>query len=622
MTQKTVFDLIKKQNGEKFAQTIRARDNGIFEVPDIVERLRFAGRDAEPLLPYLSSLKDIKIQEQAVTKTPYELLDEAGYNAYYADTLEKQNAIRPYFAIGEELCTFQDPSRYQHYYIIHAIKKNVDQIKRADFKRPDRQDAYGTSVISIQISKTNGTISIKNRYNHSVDCPDNTFFSNPDNIIYGLSQSIRKEFGVDFSSQSVSLPDNYMLVNGHVLNYHSEDNNYHFGSNFYEFNDKIYPIDKDKELVLGTSILNFKTRTVRCPARASDCFCQVFSDQIKGKSLQLKRAPNGAHDIFANGTFLARLVDGQITDLILPTTKEIGDFFMPTNTAIKSFAAPCVKHIGAAFLAMARNLSNISLPEVETVSNDFLHCNRVLTKLVLPKLKSAGYLFMFQNTVLNEFVAPNLKTVSDAFLSSNTELRQIDLPNLTTAGRSFISGNLCIKKVNLPNLKTTGNHFLYNNKDLVELKLPSLTYLAMNSLYYNNKLKLFEAPNLVQTEADFLFNNLSMEKVFLPSLREIGGSFLYRNTALKELNLPALRIFNGSILSNNTQLQKLNMPSLSPKKHKIAFETESCLFLSREHHGRWRFISQVLQDMKKQLPTSISKYQSPVISPSSLRQRS
>lgn len=620
MTQKTVFDLIKKQNGERFAQAIRARDNGIFEVANIVERLRFAGRDAEPILPYLSSLKEIKIKEQPVTKTPYELLDEAGYNAYYADTLKKQNAIRPYFAIGEELCTFHDPARFKHFYIINAVKKNADQIKRSDFKEPNRQDAYGTSVISIQISKTNGFISIKNRYNHSVDCPDNTFFSNPDNIIEGLAQSIRQEFGIDFSSPNIALPDNYIIINGQILNYHTEDNNYHFGSNFYEHNGKIHTIDKDKEIILGSSILNLKTHQMYSPARANDCFCGVFSKEIEGKTLQVKRLANGTHDIFANGTFLARTTDGQVTDLVLPTTQKIGDFFMPTNNAILSFTAPHVKNIGSAFLAMARHLDKISLPELETVSNDFLHCNRTLTKLTLPKLQSAGYLFMYQNTVLDELNAPNLKIVSDSFLSSNISLRQIDLPNLTATGSSFISCNQRISKVNLPRLKMVGPRFLHNNKNLRELNLPSLHFWAANALYYNTALTSFEAPNLTQIESDFLFNNLTMEKISLPSLREIGGSFLYCNTALKELDLPNLQTFNGVILANNTILQKLNMPNLSPEKHKIAFETETCLFLSIQHHGRWRFISQVLQDMKKRAPTTtVTKHQYSVFAPSLAR---
>ena len=172
---KTMYEIIKKQNGERFARAIRDCDNGIFDVPNIDKIVKYAGRDAEPILQYLASLKNIKIVETGNPQNPFDLLDKAGYNAYVADTLGKQNAIRQYFAPGEELCTFRDSSRYLNYYIINAVRKDVDNIKRKDFKNPQREDEYGTSVLSIQILKKGGFISIKNRYNHTVQNPDNIF---------------------------------------------------------------------------------------------------------------------------------------------------------------------------------------------------------------------------------------------------------------------------------------------------------------------------------------------------------------------------------------------------------------------------------------------------------------
>ena len=102
-----MYEIIKKQNGERFARAIRNYDNGIFDVPNIDKIVRYAGRDAEPILQYLTSLKNIKIVETGKPQNPFVLLDKAGYNAYVADTLGKQNAIRQYFAPDEELCTFR-----------------------------------------------------------------------------------------------------------------------------------------------------------------------------------------------------------------------------------------------------------------------------------------------------------------------------------------------------------------------------------------------------------------------------------------------------------------------------------------------------------------------------------
>ena len=89
----TTFDLIKKQNGEAFAKAVRSYDNGIFDIPKIADIVQYAGRNAEPIMDFLISLKNINYQKENTKKSVEELLSDAGYDAYYADTLEKQNAM-------------------------------------------------------------------------------------------------------------------------------------------------------------------------------------------------------------------------------------------------------------------------------------------------------------------------------------------------------------------------------------------------------------------------------------------------------------------------------------------------------------------------------------------------
>ena len=57
MKDKSVYDIIKKQNGEAFARAIRNFDSGIFEVDNLPQIVKYAGRNALPLLNYLESLK-------------------------------------------------------------------------------------------------------------------------------------------------------------------------------------------------------------------------------------------------------------------------------------------------------------------------------------------------------------------------------------------------------------------------------------------------------------------------------------------------------------------------------------------------------------------------------------
>ena len=54
--EKSVYDLVKKQNGEAFAKAIRNFDASIFEIPNILQIVKFAGRKAEPIIPFLRTL--------------------------------------------------------------------------------------------------------------------------------------------------------------------------------------------------------------------------------------------------------------------------------------------------------------------------------------------------------------------------------------------------------------------------------------------------------------------------------------------------------------------------------------------------------------------------------------
>ena len=86
---KSMYQVIKRQNGEAFAKKIRKFDSGIFEIENLPDILKYAGRNPEPLLEYLESLKKVQIIEAVTDENPFSLLDKAGYNAFVADTLEK-----------------------------------------------------------------------------------------------------------------------------------------------------------------------------------------------------------------------------------------------------------------------------------------------------------------------------------------------------------------------------------------------------------------------------------------------------------------------------------------------------------------------------------------------------
>ena len=146
---------------------------------------------------FIYSFVDVeKDKEIKVVKTPEELLNEVGYDLYECTSEEDIQKFKKYYAKNEELCTFHG-GRLERCHVFFAIKKNVDEIKREDYPNPERQDEYGTSVISIQFTKDEShTLSIKNRYNHHVSNPDSTFSNNLDNIIEGLTESFGEHYGL------------------------------------------------------------------------------------------------------------------------------------------------------------------------------------------------------------------------------------------------------------------------------------------------------------------------------------------------------------------------------------------------------------------------------------------
>ena len=148
---------------------------------------------------YINSLVAANKREMVATsQTPKELLDQAGYILYECNTEEDIQRFKRYYAKGEELCTFRG-NRLNRCYVFFAVKKDVDNIRREDYKVPFREDTYGTSVISIQFTRgSNSYLSIKNRYNHTVPNPDATFNNNLDNIIPGLSYAFQKQYGLSY----------------------------------------------------------------------------------------------------------------------------------------------------------------------------------------------------------------------------------------------------------------------------------------------------------------------------------------------------------------------------------------------------------------------------------------
>lgn len=514
-----VFKNLKKHNGEAVAKLIR--DNQLLDIPNIEHILEFAGHDPEDIKKLVHALRSqYKIISASLYDTkldPLELLDRAGYDAFVVTNFKQQNSIKKYFRPDEELCTFNDETRYKDYYIIHAIKRGADKIKPST--NPERQDEYGTSVISIQISKTGGAISIKNRYNHTVNNPDATFNNNPDNIIIGLTNSLQKFFGVQFNVLTVEIPDNYRLIEDQFVKYNYEIDNVYFGANYYFTGDKITKINTGYQVMLDYMILDEKEKKIISPIHdyTYDVFCEAFN----GKTITRTTEKDKIIITTQDGNRVV-VKNGKIIELELPTVTKIGDHFLADNDALIYVNLPKVKKIGNNFLYEARFLENINLPSVTAIGVRFLANNERLTSLDLPEVKSVGYSFLKHNNTLTSINIPNVELIDYEFLASNNKLTSINLPKVKTIGTAFLSINNKITSLNLPEVKHIKDSFLRYNKVITSIN----------------------APKLMGIEEDFLRENNALTSLSLPNVRRIGGFFLDENQTLEFLSLPKLESIN------------------------------------------------------------------------------
>ena len=535
-----VFKKLKKQNGEAAAHIIR--DAVLLDVPNIVHILEFAGNnpiDIKNLVPVIREIYKTQKQSDVHTdKNPLELLSEAGYDAFVVKTEEQKNSIKKYFRYGEALCTFGDATRHENYYMIHAVKRGADKIKPA--QKPQRDDEYGTSVISIQIAKSGGFISIKNRYNHTVDNPDATFNNNPDEIIPGLSESLKKYFDVDFNVSHAPMPHNYRMVNDQLVRYNCEINNIYFGPDYYFSGSEITKLNTDYELMLDCFILNIKTGEISDIAQEHKFFTQhryldtgiqvscgtdsastILNIVCFGKKITVQKNPQNKTErkIFADDKHIITVNNkGDIVELNLPGIKFLYDGFLHNNHTLRKFSAP----------------------DCEVIANNCL-VNAQIEKLYIPAAKKVGDYFCFHNNQnLSELYAQKVQEFGD-YCFSHTPTNQ---------------------PLNFPNLKKTGESFFLRNENAPEIYMPNVEYFGRNCLLFNKVIQVVEFPKLRETDGYFMGNVENLKSLSVPELRVAGDGFLANNNSVKFLNAPKLELPGQYFLQDNTTLIELNAPNV------------------------------------------------------------
>lgn len=367
----------------------------------------------------LSFVENEKEKLIIVDKSPFQLMDEAGYILYECKSEDDIQKFRKYYAKREELCTFTNGNRLERCYVFFAVKKNVDEIKRKNFKNPKRQDEYGTSVISIQFAKYGqNTLSIKNRYNHRVFNPDATFGNNLENIIPGLTQAFEKHYELNIyqelkKSSFLTRELNYARgSDGKYYRYNLEMGNvYYCENNIIISHGNViykYALNKERFILFERYIIDKKEKIIFKYTSSDDIIFSKSDSFLKsitelGKIIKIDevRIDDGKMIIiyYSDNICIKIGIDKNNALIFYENNyvRQIGDNFLCNNNSIKYIGLSNVRGIGIDFMYHNKTLSQINIPLVELINRGFLANNYSLKELEIPNIKFIGTKFMFHN---------------------------------------------------------------------------------------------------------------------------------------------------------------------------------------------------------------------------------
>ena len=557
------YDILKKHYGEKFAQFCRANfptilDRGEGVLAQHIMNLFTPNKSLYEDLIANELEYDFKSYVQAIfsrekanidptPELPPDILMKKAqqkYTLYLCETVADVERFKEYYRQDEKLCTFNNVAgRLERCHVFFAVSDNADKLKRKDFQNPRRQDEYGTSVISLQFNKGEyNDVSIKNRYNHSVDDPDATFSNDLENIYPGLTDSFAQHYGFNFHpiNSSLNIPG-YTTVDGKMYKYNVEwDAIYYCPDNIIIKDGRIMQVDKSSKILVGNYIFDIHNKQItqafpkeiierqngvlqtRKENPEDDAFISSFDkivkmDVIKGNqqgSRIIKVVQENGHEVLIE-------IDknNDMISYINNNIEKVGDNFLDTFKNISNIQMDKLRKCGYNFAYMTKALKNVNLPSLEICNGGFLYNNPNVLSVNLPKLKTVGWGFLHNDKALTSLSLPKLETCGKDFLDRNTLLNEIDLPKLKTCRSNFLSGNTGLRILTLSNLRYCGDNFLRNNFALRTLRVPKLESVGANFCMLNTELASINIPQLKEYQTGFLECNYYMRNEILKHIK-------------------------------------------------------------------------------------------------------
>ena len=552
------IQILKRFYGEKFAHLCRSTFPLILENETLLPKLimdSFApskalydditedNRDYIRFKDFIFEKYHQYVENQETPKeldnvTAEELMARAGYTLYpECQNFKDLVQFKKYYAPKETLCSFEPRNeRLKTCRVWFAVKNGAENLNRKDFHHPEREDEYGSSVISIQYTKDLfSTLSIKNRYNHAVAYPDSTFHNNLDEIIPGLTHAFCTEYGITtFSSKypvNLKLSDYEKANDGKYYKTINQLKNNCFicENNFVLVDGDAYHFDPDRYLLLDNGDL-IDTKEKKISPAFIDLPDNKKSDAIQKYNSTLRNSP------FANSfeeitkIDISKNIYGGKTVYITPKDEENRhgqQVVLETN---------CSNQLVEVFDPM------------EISPENYLAFSKKLKCASFPNLKVANSGFLQYCIFLNEFSANKIEAMGNHCISSALKLKEINLPNLKTMGSGCFQ-DARIETFYAPTLEKIGEYCLCNKiktftaNSLKVVGKASMTgkieTLEVNSLETLPKLgpniKHLSAKNAInferKREGGWPFNSdtLASANVFDPDLQDFFDRMIVRN---------------------------------------------------------------------------------------------
>jgi len=572
--------------------------------------------------------------EKIVGKTPSQLLSEKGYILHPECASEADiQAFRHYYKRddgrtvsynptgyitphdGEEICTFSG-GRLNLCRVFFAVKDNIDEIRRIDYPLPGedfssvggksfddvkdeyakkfgkdktweeltssqkqvalRDNAYGTSIISIQMSKLGReTVSIKNRYNHHLPSeinPDSTYGNNLNNIADGLVASFNFYFNMNIEKGSVTsceLPKYvYCIGDGKRYRYNQEINGIYYCENNTIINHgRVETFDPSRYIVLDNGVIIDKKEKTAFPFDKThdDSFYETLQ-QVSKIDVVVDKKSGERVVIFSKegqeNVILTLDKHGALIGIEDPNLVETPPYYCKNSQNLRKINFANLTKFNYGSFSQCNELQEIVAPNLESIEDYCFYMAASLQKIDFSNLKSLGSGCFFNVNSLESFNAPNLQRIKNYSFNQAPRLKTAIFPHLKVMGDGCFSivDRLEVAKFDI--LKGLPNACFQAANSLQVAFFPNLEYIDDNCFSSVNCLKKADFPSLIDMRNSCFANANNLKSANFQNLEEIGCGCFMVVPSLESFNASNLEVIDSNCFINASKLKHLELENL------------------------------------------------------------